>query len=135
MSLRVGLLVTVLTCCVSGCFLFHRNKTTPQQELFEALNRGEGPRATQLWLAMSQEDRVKFNRGEGITPAVPPQEAIKKLSEMEPEEMQGQITIKPPNAGGSLLDLPQLTGHPGAAPGPSGAPQKVVAPNEPQPQP
>jgi len=123
MSLRLGLLVTVLACSVNGCFLFHRNKTTPQQELFEALNRGDGPRATQLWLAMSPEDRVKFNRGQGITPAVPPQEAIKKLSEMEPDEMQGQITIKPPNAGGTLLDLPQLTGHPAGNPAPSGAPQ------------
>ena len=100
MSLRLGLLVTVLACSVNGCFLFHRNKTTPQQELFEALNRGQG-----------------------ITPAVPPQEAIKKLSEMEPDEMQGQITIKPPNAGGTLLDLPQLTGHPAGNPAPSGAPQ------------
>lgn len=133
MSLRVGVLVAVVACSVTGCFLFHRNQTTPQQELFEALNRGEGPRATQLWLGMSQEDRVKFNRGEGITPAVPPQEAIKKLSEMEPDEMQGQITITPPKTGGTLLDLPQFTGHPAAAPAPSGTPQKAGEPNEPQP--
>jgi hypothetical protein len=106
---------------VSGCFLFH--KPTPQQQLFEALNRGEGVQASQLWLKMSQEDRVKFNRGEGITPAVPPQEAIKKLSEMEPDEMQGQVTLKPPNTGGSLIDLPRLAAPPAAAPSPAGAAQ------------
>jgi hypothetical protein len=116
----------MLACGVSGCFLFH--KPSPQQELFEALNRGEGPRASQLWLKMSPEDRVKFSRGEGITPAVPPQQAIKKLTEMEPEEMQGQITIAPPNAGGSLMDLPRLAAPPPGAPSPSGAAQTPAEP-------
>jgi hypothetical protein len=129
MSLRFGMLVTVVACSVSGCFLFHRNEPTPQQQLFEALNRGDGPQATQLWLKMSQDDRMKFNRGEGITPAVPPQAAIKKLSEMDPDDMQGEITIKPPNAGAGLLDLPKLMDHP-AARAPAGAAPAPAAPEQ-----
>jgi hypothetical protein len=129
MTWRGGALVMMLACGVTGCFLFH--KPTPQQQLFEALNRGEGAQASQLWLKMSQEDRIKFNRGEGITPAVPPQEAIKKLTEMEPDEMQGQVTIKPPNAGGSLMDLPRLAAPPPpAAPSPAGAAQTPAEPGQ-----
>jgi hypothetical protein len=129
MTLRIGALIVLLACSVTGCFLFH--KPTPQQQLFEALNRGEGPQATQIWLKMSPEDRMKFSRGQGITPAVPPQAAIKKLTEMDPEEMQGQVTIKPPNAsGGSLMDLPHLAAPSGVAPPPPRAPETPQAPEQ-----
>ena len=41
------------------------------------------PAATQIWLAMSPEDCLKFNRGQGA-PAVPPQEVVKKLHRWRP---------------------------------------------------
>jgi hypothetical protein len=110
---RRGALVLIISAALSGCWLFHRE--TPQQKLFDALNRGNGPAATQIWLAMSPEDRLKFNRGEGITPAVPPQEVVKKLTQMAPDEMQGEVSIKPPNAGATLLDLPALAAPPSGA--------------------
>jgi hypothetical protein len=130
--IRGRALVLVLAAGVSACSLFHRNRPTPQQELFEALNRGNGAQASQLWLEMSPEDRIKFNRGQGITPAIPPQQVVKMLSEIPPDQMEGQISIKPPAAGGSLLDLPALMAHPpgGAAPAGSGAP----SPTAPSPQ-
>lgn len=103
---RRGAFILIISAGISACSLFHRE--TPQQKLFDALNRGNGPAATQIWLTMSPEDRLRFNRGEGITPAVPPQEAVKRLTQMTPDEMQGQVSIKPPNAGGTLLDLPTL---------------------------
>jgi len=102
--------VLIISGGLSACWLLH--KETPQQKLFDALNRGNGPAATQIWLAMSPEDRLKFNRGEGITPAVPPPEVVKRLTQMAPDEMQGQVSIKPPNAGGTLLDLPALAAPP-----------------------
>jgi hypothetical protein len=50
----------------SGCFLF--NKKSPQQEYTEALMRGNSMQASQVWLNMSPEDRMKFARGEGFKP-------------------------------------------------------------------
>jgi hypothetical protein len=110
----VPIILTMAT-GISACSLFHRE--TPQQKLFDALNRGNAPAASQIWLTMSPEDRVKFGRGEGITPAVPPKQTVKMLTQMAPDEMQGQITITPPGSGGSLLDLPALAApQPGAPP-------------------
>ena len=117
---RVALLL-LLGAGVGACSWFHH--PSPQQKLFDALNRGNGIEANHLWLTMSQKDRMKFTRGEGITPAVPPQQVIKTLTEMSPDDMQGQITIKPPAEGGSLLDLPKLAAPQTAAPSHAQAPQ------------
>jgi hypothetical protein len=106
-------LVLLFAAGISACSLFHR--TTPQQKLLDALNRGNGIQANEIWRSMSQKDRVKFNRGEGFKPAVSPEQVVKKLTEMSPDEMQGEITIKPPDAGASLLDLPKLA-QPQSAP-------------------
>jgi hypothetical protein len=77
-----------------------------------------------MWLAMSQRDRMKFNRGEGIAPTVPSQEDVmKKLSDMSPDDMEGQVTIKPPGTGASLLDLPKYAGPQGGATRPAAAPE------------
>lgn len=101
------LILLILAAGIVSCSLFHRE--TPQQKLFDALNRGNAPEATQIWLHMSLDDRIKFSRGEGIAPAVPPQQAVKMLSQMAPDEMQGQVTITPPAPGGTLLNLRALT--------------------------
>ncbi len=106
--------VLLLSAALSACSLFHR--PTPQQKLFDALNRGNAAEASQLWLSMSQKDRIKFNRGEGIKSAVPPEQVVKTLTQMSPDEMHGQVTIQGPSGGGSLLDLPKLAQPKSAAP-------------------
>lgn len=122
MARRCALLL-LLAAGLGACSWFHH--PTPQQRMFDALNRGNAAEASHIWLSMSQKDRMKFNRGEGLKPAVPPQEVVKKLSEMSPDDMEGEITIKPPVAGASLLDLPKLA-----------APQPVPQPpEEPEEQP
>jgi hypothetical protein len=108
-------IILIVVARISACSLFRRE--TPQQKLFDALNHGNAPAASQIWLSMSPEDRIKFSRGEGITPAVPPKEAVKMLTQMPPDEMQGEVTITPPGSGGGLLSLPAL-----AAPQPSAPP-------------
>ena len=50
----------------SACSLFH--KKSPQQQYTEALMRGNSMQASQVWLQMSPEDRMKFARGEGFAP-------------------------------------------------------------------
>jgi hypothetical protein len=119
---RRGALLLFLAAGISSCSLFHR--PTPQQKMFDALNRGDGAQASEMWLAMSQKDRMKFNRGEGIAPTVPSQEDVmKKLSDMSPDDMEGQVTIKPPGTGASLLDLPKYAGPQGGAAPPAAAPE------------
>jgi hypothetical protein len=118
---RRGALVLVLAAAMAGCSLFHH--PTPQQQMFDALNRGNGAEASQLWRTMSGEDRLKFNRGEGIAPAVPPEQVVKMLSERPPDENTREITIKAPNTGATLMDLPQLVKPQAPAPvSPAAAP-------------
>jgi hypothetical protein len=114
---RRAALVLILCTIAASCSLFHSE--TPQQKLFDALNRGNGLEANQLWQNMSEKDRLKFSRGEGITPAVPPQQVVKMITQMQPEDMQGQITIRPPENSGTLLDLPSV-----AQPQPAQEPQE-----------
>jgi hypothetical protein len=118
---RRGAMLLLLVAGVGACSWFHH--PTPQQQLFDALNRGNSPQATKLWLSMSEKDRMKFSRGEGLKPAVPPQAVVDKLTHMDPDDMQGEITIQPPNAtGGSLLDLPKIANPQGVTPD---APQEI----------
>ena len=131
----IGVVAIVLASMIGigGCSWFG---PTPQQQFIEALNRGDGPRANEIWNKMSAKDRLRWHRGQGITPAVSPKEAAKILSEMPPEEAQGEITINP-NLGGSLLDLPKLgTPQPAAQssatpPDRQGAPSFATPPDQP----
>jgi hypothetical protein len=99
-------IILLMTASIGSCSLFHRE--TPQQKLFDALNRGNAPAASQIWLSMSPEDRVKFSRGEGIAPAVPPDQTVRMLTQMAPDDMHGQISLTPPASGGTLMNLPAL---------------------------
>jgi redox-sensitive bicupin YhaK (pirin superfamily) len=66
MRKRRSVLLLAMLLSTSGCFLFH--KESPQQQYTEALMRGNSMQASQVWLKMSPEDRMKFARGEGIKP-------------------------------------------------------------------
>jgi hypothetical protein len=113
MTTRVLLLVFAAS-TIAGCFLLHRHRETPQQQMIDALNRGNSVRATDIWLHMTLEDQSKFRRGEGIRPVVPPEQAMKALSEQQQNGEEGQVTIGP--HGGSLLDLPSAAAPPDSSP-------------------
>src|SRR5579872_932425 len=66
MRKRRPVLLLAMILSASGCSLFH--KKSPQQQYTEALMRGNSMEASQVWLHMSPDDRMKFARGEGITP-------------------------------------------------------------------
>ena len=118
-------LVLILSAMAASCSLF--NRESPQQKLFDALNRGNGVEANQLWQNMSEKDRLKFSRREGITPAVPPEQVVKMITRMQPDDMQGQVTIRPPENSGTLLDLPSLA-QPQPAPAPQGPEEEQSSP-------
>ncbi len=104
---RRGLLILLLAASAGACSLFHRE--TPQQKMMDALNRGNGAEAVNIWQQMSPKDRMKFNLGQGIKPAVPPKEVARMLSQMPPDQIPKQITVKAPDVGGGgLQELPQI---------------------------
>lgn len=100
---------------LSGCWPFHRGPT-PQQQFAEALGRGDTVRANRLWLEMSPEDRLKFSRGEGVRPAMSPeqlrQEVRKHLRASQAMPGQAQPPVESGMLHGGLRDLPSLAGPP-----------------------
>ena len=65
MTTRLSIvLLTMVLSAASGCSLFH--KKSPQQEYTEAMMRGNAMQASQIWLNMSPDDRMKFARGQGF---------------------------------------------------------------------
>ncbi|HXN86177.1 MAG TPA: hypothetical protein VN867_08900, partial [Candidatus Binataceae bacterium] len=64
MRLAISMVIGLMAIAASGCW----HSKSPQQQYTEALMRGNSMQASQVWLNMSQEDRMKFSRGEGIKP-------------------------------------------------------------------
>jgi hypothetical protein len=99
----------------SGCFLFH--KESPQQQYTEALMRGNSMQASQLWLNMSPDDRMKFARGEGFKPGQSTKKDVQQMmmNHYQDEGGEGsgegqQIQQVPTPLGASLKDLPAASG-------------------------
>lgn len=101
---------------------------TPQQRFIEALQRGNAPEASQVWLHMSPQQRADFSHGVGITPEVSQQHVKNVIIRHEIEQAkkggetsgggQNHVTITPERTGGSLLDLPSYAGPTAKSPAP-----------------
>src|ERR1700692_4922070 len=117
MKTRIAMsVISFLSIAASGCFLWHSK--SPQQQYTEALMRGNSMEASQVWLNMSAEDRMKFARGEGINPddsvAKDAQQQIMNHYQDETgegpsnaEEMEQQMSTP---LGASLKQLPGASG-------------------------
>lgn len=113
MTTRLSIvLLTMVLSAASGCSLFH--KKSPQQEYTEAMMRGNAMQASQIWLNMSPDDRMKFARGQGFkrdeSAQKDAQQKIMNHYQNEAgegsggsEQMQQQV---PTPLGASLKDLP-----------------------------
>jgi hypothetical protein len=68
-ALMIRIAATAVFCAlalgVQGCSLFHHGES-PQQKFMDALNRGNGAQASQLWLTMSAKDRSNFSHNIGF---------------------------------------------------------------------
>jgi len=101
-------LVIALAAALGGCS--HNQAETPQQHFLEALKRGNSAQASQIWLQMTPEERVKFERGQGLQPAMSPKEMQQDVMRRVMEEAAGDAPDQPsvtPPSGGGLSDLPQ----------------------------
>lgn len=107
---------------LAGCSLFHHDTPTPQQQFLDALNRGHSAEASQIWLHMSQEDRLNFQTNQGMSPAASPDEVKKQIGEHYQAEAGGggggeeSIEQVAPAPGAGLKDLPALAQPPAQAP-------------------
>jgi hypothetical protein len=106
---------------LGGCSVLHHGPS-PQQQYIEAIQRGNAAQASQIWLHMSQEDRNKFARGEGIKPSVTPQQVQSGIAEHYTDQTEGAGDSAPkqmeltPSTGGGLQELPRiLEGYGGGA--------------------
>jgi hypothetical protein len=79
----------------AGC----SNRTTPQQQYYEALMRGNSANASQIWLQMTPEDRVKFQMGRGLNPQPRQEEIAKQIQKHRQQESseQDDSSISSPN--------------------------------------
>jgi len=104
-------LVIALAVALGGCS--HNQAETPQQQFLEALKRGNSAQASQIWLKMSPDERVKFERGQGLQPATSPKDLQQEVMRRAMEEAAGDEADHPseqsitPPSGGGLNDLPQ----------------------------
>jgi hypothetical protein len=102
-------LILLMAAIAGGCA--HHSETTPQQQFLEALKRGNSAQASQIWLHMSPEQRVMFERGQGLQPAQSPKQVQMEVMRRALEEANGeepeQAPATPP-LGGALGNLPEL---------------------------
>jgi hypothetical protein len=130
-AVATGLAAGMLAGCSSQS---HQEALGPpaQQQYFDALKLGNAAEASQIWLRMTPEERLKFERGQDIRPSVVPQQVQRAIAEhyANQEDDEGdsapkQIELGP--HGGGLQDLPAYLQQYGGSSG--GAPQSApVAP-------
>jgi hypothetical protein len=104
---------------LAGCWPFGARKPTPQQQFLDAIKHGQSAQASQIWLHMSGEDRLKWSRGQGITPEVSRDELQNRINHHYERELNGagdngasSEPLTPDINGGSLQDLPAAAGQP-----------------------
>jgi hypothetical protein len=108
MGAKAILLGAALTFAVfTGCSLLN-HQPTPEQQYAKALARGYGAEASRLWLSMTPEQRMNFQRGAGLEAADREQaakSASKRLAQDAQEGADPSVSIPQIPTGGSLEDL------------------------------
>jgi hypothetical protein len=78
-------LLCLLNFGAQGCSLFHHGQP-PQQKFMNALNRGNGAEASQVWLTMSAEDRSNLTHSVGFKPNIDKDDIGRALLKHQQEE-------------------------------------------------
>ena len=126
MRLRVKRAAIIVAAAASlvlaGCW----HKKTQQQKYLEALNRGNGAQAGEIWRNMSADDRAALAHNEGIKPALSKaqmqQQVIQHFGGDAPGDSDETIEQVTPNVGsGGIESLPEYIGPSGG-----GAPTVIV---------
>ncbi len=124
-----ALVIIAPAVALAGCWLMKPDQT-PRQEFAEALMHGNSMRASQVWLQMSPEDRLKFSRGESLASDPNAKDEVKReILNRYQARLQGvpagsgDVKARIPTPpGASLRGFPALSGGasaPTAPPAPS----------------
>jgi len=118
----IALSIAACAIALAGCWPFHSNEETQQQKFIEALNRGNGAQASQIWLHMDAKSRADFAHSQGMQPNLSSDEVKKQLMQHYSDQTgagDSDESIERPtlNANpGGLQNLPEYIGPSGAAP-------------------
>ncbi len=121
--------LTLAMAALAGCWPLGHPSPPPQQQYLDALQRGNAAEASQIWLRMTPQERMKFERGEDIRPSVSPQNVQHAISEHYADQAEDDNNPSPkqlelaPQSG--LQDLPTYLQEYG---GGGLAPQSAPAP-------
>ena len=75
----------------SGCSLFHHG-VPPQQQFLDALKRGNGPQANQIWLTMTPDDRANLSHSVELRPPVSKEEVETELARHQAQSPDAAAT-------------------------------------------
>lgn len=128
---------SIAACAIAlaGCWPFHSNRETQQQQFIEALSRGNGAEASQIWLNMDANSRADFAHSQGMRPDLPLDEVRKQVMQHYQDKMgagDGQESIERPASNadlGGLESLRKYGGPSGAAAEPATAPAQNAPSN------
>jgi hypothetical protein len=107
-----------------GCWPWHHSGPTPQEQYLHALSSGQSAQASQIWLNMSPQDRIRWDTSQGLKPSASPQEIQSQVMKHYQEQMNGQAGAQtgdheesienaaPDLGGGGLGTLPKLATPP-----------------------
>ena len=124
----IALSIATGAIALAGCWPFHSNQETQQQKFIQALNRGNGAQASQIWLNMDANSRADFSHSQGMQPNFSSDEVQKQVMQHYQDKMGADDSEESIERPTPYLDLGGLESLPGYV-GPSGAaPQSVTAP-------
>ena len=88
-KIKRAIALSIATCAIAlaGCWPFHSNQETQQQKFIEALNRGNGAQASQIWLHMDAKSRAEFAHNQGMQPNLSSDEVRKQVMQHYQEKM------------------------------------------------
>ncbi len=81
---------------------------SPQQQFMSALQRGNGPQASQIWLNMNADDRANLAHGKGIKPQTSPDEIKAKLTQQAEAQANSDNGIETGDIDSQQVELPPI---------------------------
>src|SRR6266436_9664272 len=87
----IASIAALLMLVLPGCSLFHHG-VPPQQQFLDALKRGNGPEANQIWLTMTPDDRANLSHSAEIRPPVSKEELETELARHQAQSADSDST-------------------------------------------
>jgi hypothetical protein len=99
--------ILILLAALTGCSMLHHGDS-PQQQFMGALQRGNGPQASQIWLNMNADDRANLAHGKGLKPQTSPDEIKAKLTQQAEAQAKSDSGIETGEMDPQQVELPPI---------------------------